>query len=99
MEDHMSDTQDTSAPTCEKCGATVTVATGLPVFVSFNDEGTVATVGTDVSEIACDLTDDSFSCSTEGCDTSVSSATHDGIVRRLEVIAKTAAPSLDVEVA
>lgn len=83
--------------TCLNCGAAVGIVVGLPVAVSFNDEFNVATVNTDVADIADHITDENIACRCgEG---KVSDADHDRLVKLLEEIAHRAAPSLDIEVA
>lgn len=43
-----------SAPRCRKCKAVVTWSIGLPAWVTFNEEGTVGTIGVDTGELDSD---------------------------------------------
>ena len=85
-------------PRCRRCGETVSVSVGLPVFVSFSsvdDDGFVATVGVDTDEL-----DDEYSvnCACETGEPDLTDGQADALCAALGAVGKRCAPECDIDI-
>lgn len=90
-----------TAPKCARCRQVVSVAVGLPVFVTFNADGSVATVGVDLSELG-DLNPGDVRCGCSepgGADLApeLDDNAYTDLLEVLHDIAANVAPSVDYE--